>query len=117
MSGRKGIPQTSAVKDTNYIFIFIIFKTNSRTAAENSAVVFLFGVHQENIPRKVACNKKKRGKKKNEKKTAGLSRRSGFYDFFGTNSIFRVIPIPSAKRFNKLTEGFLVPFSSLLISA
>ena len=68
MSGRKGITQTSAVKDTNYNYIFIIFKTNSRTAAENSAVVFFFGVQQENIPRKVACNKKKRGKKKNEKK-------------------------------------------------
>ena len=58
MSGRKGITQTSAVKDTNYNYIFIIFKTNSRTAAENSAVVFFFGVQKENIPRKVDCNKK-----------------------------------------------------------
>ena len=64
MSGRKGITQTSAVKDTNYNYIFIIFKTNSRTAAENSAVVFLFGVNQENIPRKVDCNKKKEREKR-----------------------------------------------------
>lgn len=35
----------------------------------------------------------------------------------GTNSILRAIPIPSANRFNRFTEGFLVPFSSLLISA
>ena len=47
MSGRKGITQTSAVKDTNYNYIFIIFKTNSRTAAENSAVVFFFWVKKE----------------------------------------------------------------------
>ena len=58
MSGRKGITQTSAVKDTNYNYIFIIFKTNSRTAAENSAVVFLFCVHKKNITRNVDCNKK-----------------------------------------------------------
>lgn len=44
MSGRKGITQTSAVKDTNYNYIFIIFKTNSRTAAENSAVVFCYKI-------------------------------------------------------------------------
>ncbi len=36
---------------------------------------------------------------------------------FGTNSILRAIPIPSAKRLSKLTEGFRVPFSNLLISA
>ena len=35
----------------------------------------------------------------------------------GTNSILRAIPIPSANLLSKLTEGFLVPFSSLLISA
>ena len=81
MSGRKGITQTSAVKDTNYNYIFIIFKTNSRTAAENSAVVFLFGVHQENIPRKADCNKKKRGKRKSEKEN--------FFICAGTNGVFK----------------------------
>ena len=35
----------------------------------------------------------------------------------GTNSILRTIPIPSANLLSKLTEGFRVPFSSLLISA
>lgn len=41
-----------------------------------------------------------------------------YYSFaLGTNSIFKTIPIPSANRFNKFKEGFLVPFSNLLISA
>ena len=40
-----------------------------------------------------------------------------FAGLLGTNSNFKVIPIPSANRFNNLRDGFLVPFSSLLISA
>lgn len=62
MSGRKGITQTSAVKDTNYNYIFIIFKTNSRTAAENSAVVFCYKIKITFHGRWIVI-KKKRGKK------------------------------------------------------
>ena len=35
----------------------------------------------------------------------------------GTNSIFNCIPIPRARRFRSFKDGFLVPFSSSLISA
>ena len=38
-------------------------------------------------------------------------------DFFGVNSIFNSIFIPLANLFNIFNVGFLVPFSSLLISA
>ena len=36
---------------------------------------------------------------------------------FGTNSILSVMSMPSANLFNKLIDGFLVPFSNLLMSA
>lgn len=40
-----------------------------------------------------------------------------FVTCFGTKVTFKSIPIPSASRFNNLRDGFLVPFSNLLISA
>ena len=54
-------------------------------------------------------------KTQNEKKLHLFSYNHAFC--LGTNSILRAIPIPSANLLSKLTEGFLVPFSSLLISA
>ena len=64
MSGRKGITQTSAVKDTNYNYIFIIFKTNSRTAAENSAVVFFYKINITLHGRWIVIKNEERERKK-----------------------------------------------------
>ena len=64
MSGRKGITQTSAVKDTNYNYIFIIFKTNSRTAAEKSAVVFCYKIKKTFHGRWMVIKNKERERKK-----------------------------------------------------
>lgn len=68
MSGRKGITQTSAVKDTNYNYIFIIFKTNSRTAAENSAVVFCLVYIKKTFHGRWLVIKKREGKRKMRKR-------------------------------------------------
>ena len=39
-----------------------------------------------------------------------------YYLYLGINPIFKVIPITSASLLIKVTVGFLVPFSNLLMS-
>lgn len=80
MSGRKGITQTSAVKDTNYNYIFIIFKTNSRTAAENSAVVFCYKIKITFHGRWIVIKNKERERK---------SEKENFFICAGTNGVFK----------------------------